>query len=159
MPKNDLKKIRIMRYIIRIFRRHIYKILNLNVKGHFIMNFHGKDIKIFAGSIQVNPVIVRNTPGLLSDAGLVEVKAGVGGAFLAKVAGEITLLDIFKAVAKEEALFHFHENPNPLCPVGRNIHSVMDKRLDDIQSAMERQMEETTLSRLVEETAERAQRG
>ena len=112
-----------------------------------------------ASSIQVNPVIVRNTLGLLSDAGLVEVKAGVGGAFLAKPAGEITLLDIFKAVEKEEALFHFHENPNPLCPVGRNIHSVMDKRLDDIQSAMERQMEETTLSRLVEETAERAQRG
>ncbi len=123
------------------------------------MNFHGKDIKIFASSIQVNPVIVRNALGLLSDAGLVEVKAGVGGTFLAKPTGEITLLDIFKAVEKEETLFHFHENPNPLCPVGRNIHSVMDKRLDDIQSAMERQMEETTLSRLVEETAERAQRG
>ena len=120
---------------------------------------HKVTSNFLASSIQVNPVIVRNTLGLLSDAGLVEVKAGVGGAFLAKPAGEITLLDIFKAVEKEEALFHFHENPNPLCPVGRNIHSVMDKRLDDIQSAMERQMEETTLSRLVEETAERAQRG
>ena len=30
-----------------------------------------------ASSIQVNPVIVRNLLGLLSDAGLVEVKAGV----------------------------------------------------------------------------------
>ena len=71
-----------------------------------------------AGSIQVNPVVVRNVLGQLSDAGIVGIRAGVGGAFLAKPAEDITLLDIFKAVEKEEALFHFHENPNPLCPVG-----------------------------------------
>lgn len=107
-----------------------------------------------AGSIQVNPVIVRNTLSLLSDAGLVDVKAGVGGAFLKKAAGDITLLDIFKAVEKEESLFHFHENPNPQCPVGKNIHNVMDKRIVDIQSAMEKQMAETTLEQLVRETKE-----
>ncbi len=103
-----------------------------------------------ASSIQVNPVIVRNLLGLLSDAGLVEVKAGVGGTFLAKPAEDITLLDIFKAVEKEESLFHFHENPNPQCPVGKNIHAIMDKRIDDIQSAMESQMAQTTLAQLAE---------
>lgn len=104
-----------------------------------------------AGSIQVNPVIVRNVLGMLSAAGLVEIRAGVGGAFLAKPAEKITLLDIFKAVEKEESLFHFHENPNPLCPVGRNIHAVLDGKIDAIQSAMERQMAETTLQQLVAE--------
>lgn len=105
-----------------------------------------------AGSIRVNPVIVRNILCQLSDAGMIEVKAGVGGAFLARSADTISLLDIFKAVEKEESLFHFHENPNPQCPVGKNIHKLMDDRIDDIQSAMERQMAETTVDELVRET-------
>jgi len=107
-----------------------------------------------AGSINTNPVIVRNILGLLSSAGIVEIKAGVGGASLAKSPNEITLLDIFKAVEKEESLFHFHENPNPQCPVGRTVHSVMDGKLDNIQSAMENEMARITLKQLVKETKE-----
>ena len=109
-----------------------------------------------ASSIQVNPVIVRNVLGLLSAAGLVEVRAGVGGAKLAKPTEAITLRDVFKAVEKEEALFHFHEAPNPQCPVGRNIHAVLDGRLAAIQAAMEQEMAGTTLAQLVEETQARA---
>ena len=105
-----------------------------------------------ADSINVNPVVIRNILRQLSSAGLLEIKAGVGGAYLAKPSGEITLLDIFKAVEKEESLFHFHENPNPDCPVGRTIHTVMDSKIDTIQSAMENKMAETTLSQLLEET-------
>ena len=107
-----------------------------------------------AGSINTNPVIVRNILGLLSSAGIVEIKAGVGGASLAKSPNEITLLDIFKAVEKEESLFHFHENPNPQCPVGKTVHSVMDEKLDNIQSAMENEMDKITLNQLVKETKE-----
>ena len=119
------------------------------------------DIKVtsnvLAGSINTNPVIVRNILGLLSSAGIVEIKAGVGGAYLAKTPDEITLLDIFKAVEKEESLFHFHENPNPECPVGRNVHSVMDGKLENIQSAMENEMAKITLYQLVKETKEQIQ--
>ena len=105
-----------------------------------------------AGSINVNPVIIRNVLGLLSSAGIIEIKAGVGGASLAKSPDEITLLDIFKAVEKEESLFHFHENPNPQCPVGRNVHNIMDSKLDTIQSAMENELSKITLSQLIKET-------
>ena len=110
---------------------------------------------LLAGSINTNPVIVRNILGLLSSAGIVEIKAGVGGAYLAKSPNEITLLDIFKAVEKEETLFHFHENPNPQCPVGKTVHSVMDEKLENIQSAMENEMSKITLNQLVEETKEK----
>ena len=114
------------------------------------------DIKVtsnvLAGSINTNPVIVRNILGLLSSAGIVEVKAGVGGAHLARPADKITMLDIFKAVEKEESLFHFHENPNRECPIGRSVHSVMDGKLEKIQYAMENEMSKTTLSQLVKET-------
>lgn len=108
-----------------------------------------------AGSINVNPVIIRNVLGLLSSAGIVEIKAGVGGASLAKSPDEITLLDIFKAVEKEESLFHFHENPNPQCPVGRNVHNIMDSKLDTIQSAVENELSKITLSQLIKETKEK----
>ena len=107
-----------------------------------------------ASSVKTNPVIIRNILGSLSSAGLVEVKAGVGGAYLARSSDEISLLDIFRAVEKEEALFHFHENPNPQCPIGRNVHSVMDEKLKNIQLAMEKEMEKITLSQLVNETKE-----
>ena len=103
-----------------------------------------------AGSIHVNPVIVRNILGLLSSAGIVEIKAS-----LAKSPDEITMLDVFKAVEKEESLFHFHENPNANCPVGRNVHAVLDSKLDNIQTAMENELAKITLSQLVKETKEK----
>ena len=106
-----------------------------------------------AGSIHVNPVIVRNILGLLSSAGIVEIKAGVGGASLAKSPDEITMLDVFKAVEKEESLFHFHENPNAACPVGRNIHHVLDEKLDRMQKAMERELQSITLEDVKEDLA------
>jgi len=46
-------------------------------------------------------------------------------------------------------LFHFHENPNPACPVGRNIHTVLDHRLEDIQKAMENEMKKYTIADVV----------
>ena len=108
-----------------------------------------------AGSVNTNPVIIRNILGMLSSAGIVEVKAGVGGASLARSADEITLLDIFRAVEKDEELFRFHENPNAECPIGRNVHSVLDGKLEDIRITMERELSEVTLSRLVIETNEK----
>lgn len=79
------------------------------------------------------------------------VKAGAGGASLAKEPKDITLMDIFDAVEKEEALFHFHENPNPECPVGRNVHAVLDNKLFAIQEAMREKMESITLQSLIDD--------
>lgn len=107
-----------------------------------------------ASSIQVNPVIIRKLLGQLRDAGLITVQRGSGGASLAKPAGEISLLDVFNAVESLEnrKLFHFHENPNPACPVGRSIHPVLDGRLDHIQAAMEREMQSVTLADIFADT-------
>ena len=43
-------------------------------------------------------------------------------------------------------MFHFHENPNQKCPVGKNIHHVLDKRLLEVQKAMEEKLSEMTLA-------------
>lgn len=107
-----------------------------------------------AMSIQVNPVIIRKLLGQLKDAGLITVQRGSGGAGLAKPAEDITLLDVFNAVESLDngKLFHFHENPNPDCPVGRSVHPVLDSRLDGIQSAMEREMQSVTLADIFADT-------
>lgn len=119
-----------------------------------IVEFEGKNktTSVFlAGSVNVNPVIIRNTLGQLKAAGLITVKAGEGGSALAKKPEDISLMDIFEAVEKEEALFHFHENPNPECPVGRNVHAVLDKRLLSIQEAMKQEMKSITLQSLIDD--------
>lgn len=101
-----------------------------------------------AGSTNVNPVIVRKILGQLKSAGIVEVARGSGGAVLSKPLDKITFLDIYKAVECVEngELFHFHENPNQKCPVGRNIHTVLDNRLDKVQQAMENELKKITLA-------------
>lgn len=104
--------------------------------------------EFLASSINVNPVIVRKILQQLKAAGLVKITRGSGGAAIAKPLNEITFLDIYKAVDCIEGgeLFHFHENPNPDCPVGGHIHLVLDGKLESIQDAMERQMQSITLA-------------
>ena len=58
--------------------------------------------------------------------------------------------DVYKRQAVdcvgESGLFHFHENPNPECPVGRNIHNILDEKLVRVQQAMERELASITLA-------------
>lgn len=107
-----------------------------------------------ASSVNVNPVVIRRILQQLKGAGIVTVTRGSGGADTAKPLDEITLLDLYNAVecVDDGALFHFHEDPNQICPVGRNIHAVLDGRLEDIQRAMEEQMKSVTIRDIVEDT-------
>ncbi|MCI8597420.1 MAG: Rrf2 family transcriptional regulator [Lachnospiraceae bacterium] len=109
-----------------------------------------------AGSTNVNPVIIRKILGQLKAAGLVEVARGSGGASIPKPLNEISLLDIYNAVECIEngELFHFHENPNADCPVGRNIHVILDDKLIRVQKAMEAELSSITLEDIMRDTRE-----
>lgn len=116
-----------------------------------------KDYKLtsdfLASSVNVNPVVIRRLLQQLKNAGIVNVIRGSGGAEIAKPIEDITLLDIYNAVecVEEGSLFHFHENPNKLCPVGRNIHNVLDGKLEVIQNTMENEMKSVTIADIVNE--------
>ena len=101
-----------------------------------------------AGSIGTNPVIIRKILQQLKAAGLIEVSRGTGGVTITRPFEQITFLDIYNSVecTPEEQLFHFHENPNPNCPVGKNIHRVLDNRLLEVQKAMEEKLSQITLA-------------
>lgn len=109
--------------------------------------------EFLAASINVNPVIIRRILSQLKEAGIIEVKRGTGGAVPAKPLEEITFLDVYRAVEciEENTLFHFHENPNPDCPVGRNIHKILDGRLLKVQQAMELELQGMTMADVMED--------
>ncbi|CAI3286954.1 Rrf2 family transcriptional regulator [Enterococcus cecorum] len=115
---------------------------------------HKVTSEFLARSVNVNPVIIRKVLGQLKNAELVQVQRGSGGATLVKPLVEITLLDVFNAVESIEnhQLFNFHDQPNPDCPVGRNMHQVLDNRLEEIQNAMELKMKSMNLEDIVKDT-------
>ncbi len=103
-----------------------------------------------AGSINTNPVIIRKILTQLKNAGLITVARGTGGITVNRPLSEITFYDVYQAIEPVENgdLFHFHEAPNPECPVGRNIHRLLDEKLKEIQNSMENKMKEYTLADL-----------
>ncbi len=107
-----------------------------------------------ANSVNVNPVVIRRILQQLKAAGLITVARGSGGASITKPLNEITFLDVYNAVecVEDGELFHFHEHPNPECPVGKNIHLVLDDKLLNIQNSMEFQMQKMTIADVVGET-------
>ncbi len=99
-----------------------------------------------ASSVGVNPVIIRQVIIQLKAAGLVEVSRGKTGITLSRRLEDITLYDVYEAVESVKGnLFRFHDNPNPKCPVGRNIHAALDGRLVEIQEALESKMRSITM--------------
>lgn len=106
-----------------------------------------------ASSVQVNPVVIRNILLQLKAAGIVKVTRGRGSISLLKKTQEVNLLDVYRAIEPLESdkLFNFHKNPNPLCPVGKNIHKVLDNRLLAVQKAMEDRLQSMYLSDVLQD--------
>lgn len=110
------------------------------------VRYFSEDYKItsdfLATSVGSNPVIIRNIMSQLREAKIIEIKRGPGGISISRPLSEITFLDVYKAVEtnSEDELFKFHDNTNPNCPVGRNIHKSMNKTLDEIQTYFESEL-------------------
>ncbi len=102
-----------------------------------------------AGSIGVNPVIVRNVMGMLRRAGLVRTQQGVAGAELVRPLSQVTLLDVYRAVEEERELFSVHLRPNPNCPIRANIQGTLERVFGEAQEVMEAKLAATTVSDIV----------
>lgn len=101
-----------------------------------------------ASSVQVNPVIIRNILLKLKAAGMIQISRGRNNMSLLKSPNEISLLDVYKAIEplEHDTLFAFHKNPNHECPVGHNIHNLLDNRLLSVQTAMEEKLSKMNLA-------------
>ena len=111
--------------------------------------------EFLAGSVQVNSVIIRNILLQLKSAGMVQIPRGRASwsIVLLKKPEEINLLDVYKAIEplEHDTLFAFHKNPNPKCPVGKNVHNILDDRLLSVQKAMEDKLAAMKLSDVLDD--------
>jgi DNA-binding IscR family transcriptional regulator len=123
---------------------HILALIEINKDGVSSSQF-------LAGSVNANPAMIRKIMGMLKKAGLIEVHPGIAGAKLAKELSDITMLDVYKAVnvVQDKELFSLHENPNPECPVGRNIQYAIEPVFSTAQLAMEKVLENVNLDNVV----------
>lgn len=101
-----------------------------------------------AASVNTNPVVVRRIVGALRNAGMVTVQPGVGGgATLAREPGEISLLDVYRAVEDGDELFSLHTSePSASCNVGGNIRDVLRPIFCTAHRAMEAVLDQVSIA-------------
>lgn len=100
-----------------------------------------------AGSVNTNPVVIRRVLTLLSKAGFISTAEGAGGGtMLANSAGSITLADVSRAVEQGEFFSLPPNDPNPLCPVGRCVQTILGEHLVRFQELAERAMSKVTVA-------------
>lgn len=131
---------------------HILSLIEFNKDGVSSSEF-------LAGSVNTNPAVIRKLMGMLKNAGLINVRPGIAGAELAKDLSEITLLDVYKAVnvVQDKELFSVHDNPNPSCPVGRNIQNTIVPLFSAAQLALEKTLANVTIEDVVNGIKEKDQ--
>ncbi|WP_439585251.1 Rrf2 family transcriptional regulator [Dyadobacter bucti] len=90
-----------------------------------------------AGSININPVMVRKELGNLRLHGLVASKEGKsGGSRLAKPASQIFMSEIYEAVKQQDLLGKGINSPNPACPVGKKINEHLDNLYEEAEKTL-----------------------
>lgn len=100
-----------------------------------------------SGSLNINPVLVRKELSELKKMNLIQSKEGKGGGVkLLKSAINIKLSEIFSAAKGNEFILGFSKNePNPKCPIGKNINKNLTKLYSEIDSKIESILENITL--------------
>lgn len=98
-----------------------------------------------------NPVTIRKIISSLKKDGVISVKFGTGGATLNYPLNEITIYRICKAIEPNftSKLFGVHTLPSPLCPIGKNIHSVLDCSYQKIRNDLCDSLETITLENII----------
>ena len=111
---------------------------------------HRVTSELLSRSSGANPVTIRTILSALKKEGILQIKPGTGGASLNCPPEEINLYRICQALEPDFLfkLIGVHPTPSPFCPVGRNIHAVLDSHLADAQAAMENEHKKVTLADL-----------
>lgn len=100
-----------------------------------------------AGSININPVLVRKELINLRERGFVVSKEGKnGGATLAKAANKITLGAIYQSVKGNYLLGNHKNDPNPLCEVGRDINKHLGDLYNETERRLVKELDQQTLA-------------
>lgn len=128
-----------------------------SIAVHCLICIHefGKENRVtsemLAMSSGVNPVTIRGIMSALKKDSIISVRSGVGGAVICCPTEEITLYRICFAVEPDflEKLFGIHQCPSQLCPVGKNIGSVLKTSYDEIAEALTKSLKSITMAEII----------
>lgn len=120
---------------------HILALLSLAGEEHLTS-------ELLARSVNTNPVVIRRLISQMKKAGLIDVRPGVGGAFMRRPPETITLLEVYQAVAPQAKArpFYLHQNPSEKCFVGRNIRDALELPFAKANQAMMDSLAATTVA-------------
>lgn len=109
--------------------------------------------ELLALSTGCNPVTIRNIISALKKDDILSVKCGTGGATLNCPVGAISLYRICMAVEPDalEKLIGVHTMPSPFCPVGQNIHAVLEMPYNKVCNDLKNSLQSVTLKEMIEE--------
>ncbi|MDR6943055.1 Rrf2 family transcriptional regulator [Mucilaginibacter pocheonensis] len=100
-----------------------------------------------AGSININPALVRKEIRNLRKYGLIASKEGkAGGYSLDLPAPQIILSDVYKAVKHQPALGQAKNLPNPKCTVGRQITQHLNTLANEVDNSIFNKLSTITLA-------------
>lgn len=102
-----------------------------------------------ARMLNTNPVVVRRTMAGLRESGFVQAERGHGGGWrLARGLGDITLLDVYRAI-DEPPLFSLRiAEDTPGCLVEQAVNAALDSELSTARERLLRRFGEITLAAL-----------
>jgi Rrf2 family protein len=104
-----------------------------------------------ARSVNTNPVIIRRLLLALQQAKLVETCKGAGaGSRLSCSPRRINLAQVYRAVEAGEPFATPARKPNAGCPVGHCIRKTLQTIFASAESALERDLEKTTLGDVID---------
>ncbi len=98
-----------------------------------------------AGSINVNPVVVRREIKLLREAGFIDSKKGKeGGCYLIKNSQDIFLGDVYKLV-NQDNVFGKMNHTNPNCPIGKEMNQNLELLFGNAENELVKTLNQKTL--------------
>ncbi|RZJ53474.1 MAG: Rrf2 family transcriptional regulator, partial [Flavobacterium sp.] len=102
--------------------------------------------EFIAGSMNLNPVLVRKEIANLKAHHIVESKEGKnGGTKLSKAASNITLKEVFEMTFENIGLGYAKNQPNPDCPVGKMINQNLAELYAEMNKKVSAQLSKITL--------------
>ena len=116
--------------------------------------------ELLSRSTGINPVTIRNILSALKKDGIISIKPGTGGAALACPPEDISLYRIYQSIEPDflSKLFGVHPAPSRLCPVGQNIHQVLDASYQKVTDEFSNSLQNITLADMIAEYHSTAQR-
>lgn len=136
---------------------HISTKLSIAIHCLILINEFGEEMKLtsemMAVSTGCNPVTIRNIISALKKADLVSVKFGTGGTTLNCSPEDIDLFTVYMAIEPNalKKMIGIHSMPSPLCPVGRNINTVLKKPYSKICDDLTSSLKSINLKEITEE--------